>query len=43
MTKINCNYCECELSSSYYKRHLKTKKHLKNVKFKEIEKLEEYT
>ena len=42
MTKIKCNYCECELSSAYYKRHLKTKKHLKNVKFKEIEELEEY-
>ena len=37
MSKINCEYCECELSSAYYKRHLKTKKHLKNVKFKEVE------
>ena len=42
MSKTNCNYCECELSSSYYKRHLKTKKHLKNVKFKEEEELNEY-
>ena len=37
MYRINCEYCECEISKSYYKRHLKTKKHSRNVKFKESE------
>ena len=42
MSKVNCKYCECILSKSYFMKHLKTKKHLKNIKFNENKKVKEY-
>ena len=39
MSKIYCEHCDINITKSYYHKHLRTKKHNRNIKTKEKDKL----